>query len=92
MAEVILKSTTPCPSRTYIVPNYIYPIELRGKVVGMVSTELVVTLSFDGLPPGKYSVRRRPNRILLVKRGDGVGVVLIECRVKIGSESTNLLG
>jgi hypothetical protein len=38
------------------------------------------------------SVRRLPNRILRVERGDGIGVVLVECLVKIRSQYTNLLG
>ena len=89
---VPLKSKTPCSDRLYIVAERIYLIELCGKVVEMISTELVVKVLFDRLPSSKCSVRRLPNRVLSYKRGHSGDIVLIECIVVLCSQCANLLG
>jgi hypothetical protein len=43
MAEVILKSTTPCSDRIYIVAKLIYLIALCGNIVDMISTNWLLS-------------------------------------------------
>src|SRR5271155_5839851 len=87
-----MKSTTPFSDRTYIVADRNYSIALTDIVVGLVSLEVVFCIVFcDGLPTGKCSVRRHPNRVLRVEPGEDARLAPVECLAILRLQRTNLL-
>jgi hypothetical protein len=82
-----LKSKTPFPGPPDLTASCSYHV--RGTLIVLVEMVAVMPLlehpakSFDGLPTENMSLRSHLNRVLGVKRGQGSGITVIECLVKL---------
>jgi hypothetical protein len=83
-----LKSKTPFPGPPDLIASRSYHV--RGTLIVLV--EMVAEMPFlehsrekllDGLPTENRSLRSRLNRVLRVQRGQGSGIAVIECLVKL---------
>ena len=83
-----LKSKTPFPGSPDLIASCSYHV--RGTLIVLVEMVAVMPLLehpckalLDSLPTEKRSLRSHPNRVLGVKRGQGNGITVIECLVKL---------
>jgi hypothetical protein len=83
-----LKSKTPFPAPPDLIASRSYHV--RGTLIVLVEMVAVMPLLEhpckmlpDGLPPENRSLRSHKNRVLGVKRGQGSGITVIECLVKL---------
>ena len=78
--------------RTYLIADRIYSIDLCEIIADLPMLEPICIRFFDDLPTVTCRVRRPRNPVLPVERGDGGRVVVVERRVLLRSQRTNLLG